>query len=44
MSGSLHAAGDLVDVDELQIRPRPAGTKRQSAHAPETVDADSRHD
>ena len=35
------AAGDLVDVDELQIRPSPAGAQREPAHAAEAVDADS---
>ena len=36
-------AGDLVDVDELQVVAIPAGTQREPPHPPEAVDRDPRH-
>ena len=40
--GGLGTAGDLVDVDELQVLASPAGAQGEPSHPAESVDSDSR--
>ena len=35
-------SGDLIDMNELQVRAPPSCSQRQAAHAAEPIDADSR--
>jgi len=42
MSRSFDTAGDFVDVDELEIGLAPSGTKGETPHPAEAVDANSR--
>jgi hypothetical protein len=41
MGCRLDAAGDLVDVHELQIGTAPSGAERKPPHAAEAIDADA---